>query len=406
MTKLRATLPFVISNSFSLLGNSIAGVVLPLVLLAKTGDALAAGTLAIVCAVPQVLAGVFGGALLDRMNRRDLSVVSDIISAASIAALPIIDATVGLSFGWFVLCGIVGAVGDIPGMTARDTLLPAVVKHDGLELQKFMGVAQSVENLVVIVGPAVASMGMGLLGSANTLWLTAAMSTIAAVVTLFVPRAVGVPGKAEKAEDSGKGLVKTAVASTKEGVRVLFVSHPVLRASVVLGMLIVIVMGSYQGMVLPVFFTQENAPTLLGYVLSAMSVGALIGSLVYAKCAYALKRRTWYVISFAGMAFGVAALGSLWSYEVLLLGAALLGLASGPVSALFGFFVYGLIPDEHRGAALGTQNSLLLVVTPVAVFATSIVIEIVGVGTTSFVLAAAWLALTVYALVMKAMREI
>ena len=90
----------------------------------------------------------------------------------------------------------------------------------------------------------------------------------------------------------------------------------------------------------------------------------------------------------------------------LLIGAALLGLASGPVSALFGYFVYGLIPDEHRGAALGTQNSLLLVVTPVAVFATSIVIEIIGVGTTSLVLAAAWLALTVYALAMKAMREI
>lgn len=406
MRKLRATLPFVASNSFSLLGNSISSVVLPLVLLAKTGDALAAGTLAIICAIPQVLAGVFGGALLDRFNRRDLSVVSDLISAASIAALPIIDATVGLSFGRFVLCGVVGAVGDIPGMTARDTLLPSVVEHDGLELQKFMGVAQSVDNLVVIVGPAVASLGMGLLGSTNTLWLTAGMSLAAAAVTLFVPRAVGVPPKAGAGRRGEAGLVRTAVESTKEGVRVLFASDAVLRASVVLGMLIVIVMGSYQGMVLPVFFTQENAPTLLGYVLSAMSIGALAGSLLYAKCAYALKRRTWYVISFAGMAFGVAALGSLWSYEVLLIGAALLGLASGPVSALFGYFVYGLIPDEHRGAALGTQNSLLLVVTPVAVFATSIVIEIIGVGTTSLVLAAAWLALTVYALAMKAMREI
>ena len=58
MRKLRATLPFVASNSFSLLGNSISSVVLPLVLLAKTGDALAAGTLAIICAIPQVLAGV------------------------------------------------------------------------------------------------------------------------------------------------------------------------------------------------------------------------------------------------------------------------------------------------------------------------------------------------------------
>lgn len=404
MGKLRATLPFVASSSFSLLGNSIAGVVLPLVLLAKTGDALAAGTLAIVCALPQVLAGVFGGALLDRFNRRDLSVLSDLISAASIAALPIIDMTVGLSFGWFVVCGIIGAIGDIPGMTARDTLLPAVIEHDGLDLQRFMGVSQSIDNLVVIVGPAVASMGMGFLGAANTLWLTAALSFVAAMTTLFVPRAVGIPPKADR--PSGAGFVRTAMQSTKEGVRVLFKSDAVLRASVVLGMLIVIVMGSYQGMVLPVFFTQENAPTLLGYVLSAMSVGALVGSLGYAKFAYAMKRHTWYVVSFVGMAIGIAALGSLASYGVILAGAAMLGLFSGPVSALFGYFVYGLIPDEHRGAALGTQNSMLLVVAPVAVFATSIVIEIVGVSTTSFVLALGWLLLTVYALAMKAMREI
>ncbi|MFQ9741137.1 MAG: MFS transporter [Slackia sp.] len=404
MRKLRATLPFVASSSFSLLGNSIAGVVLPLVLLAKTGDALAAGALAIICAIPQVLAGVFGGALLDRFNRRDLSVVSDLISAASIAALPIIDATVGLSFGWFVVCGIVGAVGDIPGMTARDTLLPTVIEHDKLDLQRFMGVSQSIDNLVVIVGPAIASMGMGFLGAANTLWLTAALSFVAAMITLFVPRAVGIPPKAGHIQ--GAGLVRTAVQSTKEGMRVLFKSDAVLRASVVLGMLIVIVMGSYQGMVLPVFFTQENAPTLLGYVLSAMSVGALVGSLGYAKFAYAMKRRTWYAVSFVGMAIGVAALGSLASYGVILAGAAMLGLFSGPVSALFGYFVYGLIPDEHRGAALGTQNSMLLVVAPIAVFATSIVIEIVGVGMTSLVLALGWILLTVYALAMKAMREI
>ncbi|WP_276685305.1 MFS transporter [Slackia piriformis] len=404
MRKLRATLPFVASSSFSLLGNSIAGVVLPLVLLAKTGDALAAGALAIICAIPQVLAGVFGGALLDRFNRRDLSVVSDLISAASIAALPIIDATVGLSFGWFVVCGIVGAVGDIPGMTARDTLLPTVIEHDKLDLQRFMGVSQSIDNLVVIVGPAIASMGMGFLGAANTLWLTAALSFVAAMTTLFVPRAVGIPPKAGHIQ--GAGLVRTAVQSTKEGMRVLFKSDAVLRASVVLGMLIVIVMGSYQGMVLPVFFTQENAPTLLGYVLSAMSVGALVGSLGYAKFAYAMKRRTWYAVSFVGMAIGVAALGSLASYGVILAGAAMLGLFSGPVSALFGYFVYGLIPDEHRGAALGTQNSMLLVVAPIAVFATSIVIEIVGVGMTSLVLALGWILLTVYALAMKAMREI
>ncbi|MDO4442685.1 MAG: MFS transporter [Slackia sp.] len=406
MTKLRATAPFVASNVFSLMGNSIAGVALPLVLLAKTGDALAAGTLAIICAVPQVLAGVFGGALLDRLNRRDLSVASDVISAASIAALPLIDATVGLSFGWFVALGIIGAVGDIPGMTARDTLLPAVVEHDGVDLQRFMGVAQSIDGLVVIVGPAVASVSMGFLGPTNALWLTAGFSVAAAATTLLVPRAAGVPARTGRSSNDGASLARRAAASTKEGMRVLFKSNAVLRASVVLGLLIVIVMGSYQGMVLPVFFTQENAPALLGYVLSAMSVGSLAGSLIYARFAHALKRRTWYVLSFVGMALGMAALGPLASHGIVLAGAAFLGFSSGFASPLFGYFMYGLIPDEHRGAAFGTQNSLMLVVAPAAVFSSSLAIEAIGVRAASLVLTAAWLALTVYALATKAMRDI
>lgn len=128
------TLRFALSSALSLLGNSVAAVVLPLVLLARTGDALAAGTLALVCAVPQMLVGLLGGALLDRVNRRNVSIVSDLVSAASVALLPIVDMVWGLSFGWFVALGLLGAIGDIPGMTARDTLLPAVVSRDGIDL--------------------------------------------------------------------------------------------------------------------------------------------------------------------------------------------------------------------------------------------------------------------------------
>lgn len=124
-----------------------------------------------------MIAGVFGGALLDRFNRRDVSIISDVISAASIAGLPVIEMTVGLTFEWFVVCGVIGAVGDIPGMTARDTLLPAVIDNDKLNLQRFLGVSQSIESLTVIIGPALAALGMSLLGNANTLWLTSALSS-------------------------------------------------------------------------------------------------------------------------------------------------------------------------------------------------------------------------------------
>lgn len=97
------TIRFVCSNALSLLGNSVASVVLPLILLARTGDALAAGSLALICAVPQMLVGLLGGAILDRVNRLNVSIVSDIVSATSVALLPVVDMIWGLDFGWFVV---------------------------------------------------------------------------------------------------------------------------------------------------------------------------------------------------------------------------------------------------------------------------------------------------------------
>ena len=78
MTRYGTSIRFLVSNALSLLGNSVAGIALPLIVLATTGDALAAGTLALVCAIPQVMFGVLGGAVLDRFNRRNVSIVSDV----------------------------------------------------------------------------------------------------------------------------------------------------------------------------------------------------------------------------------------------------------------------------------------------------------------------------------------
>ena len=404
------TLRFVLSSALSLLGNSVAAVVLPLILLARTGDALAAGTLALVCAVPQMLVGLLGGALLDRVNRRNVSVVSDLVSAASIALLPIVDMVWGLSFGWFVVLGLLGAIGDIPGMTARDTLLPAVVRRDGIDLQRFLGVSQSLESLVTIVGPALAAVLIGFAGDASALWVTAALSCAAALVTLTLTRSVGRTGNEEKtfgrtADSRSQGIVAAARASLRDGVRVLFKSDKLLRASMLLSFGIIMVMGSFQGLVLPVHFTEIGRPELLGYVLSAMSAGLLVGSLGYTALALRLRRRTWFTLSLLGMAAGVAVMGLLPGYPVLLAGAVVLGISAGPASALLGFFAFDRIPEANRGSALGTQNALVLVVAPVAVFLTSTVVEAAGAAVGALVLVGCWLAVTVWALGARSLRK-
>ena len=89
-----------------------------------------------------------------------------------------------------------------------------------------------------------------------------------------------------------------------------------------------------------------------------------------------------------------------------MLGALILGVSAGPASALLGFFMLDRIPEESRGSALGTQNSLLLVAAPVAVFATSVAVDTLGTSTAAVVLVGCWIAITALALVARGMRNL
>ncbi len=403
------TIRFLVSNALSLLGNSIAGVALPLILLATTGDALAAGTLALICAVPQMIIGIVGGAALDRFNRRTISIISDIVSAASVALIPVVDMIWGLNFWWFVAFGLLGSVGDIPGMTARDALLPEVVERDGVDLQRFMGLSQSLDSLTTIIGPALAALFIGLVGGVPSLWFTAALSFLAALATATIPRAVGAVRTTASAggdAEIAQGIASSALGALRTGVRVLFRTDGVLTVSTLLTFGIVMVMGSFQGLVLPVHFTDSGHPELLGYVLSTMSLGLLASSLAYAALAPRLSRRSWYVLSLFGMLIGVAILGALPAYPLMLLGALVLGMSAGPASALMGFFMLDRIPEQSRGSALGTQNSLLLVAAPVAVFATSVGVSALGTSVAAVVLVGCWIAITAFALIARGMRHL
>ncbi|WP_417332804.1 MFS transporter [Gordonibacter urolithinfaciens] len=398
---------YIVSGGASLMGNSVAGVVMPLVLLSRTGDVLAAGCLALICAVPQVLAGIVGGALLDRLNRRDVAVASDLVSAACVAALPVVDAVAGLSFGWFVLFGVLGAVGDVPGMTARDTLLPAVAERDRRDLQSFVGVQQTVESVVTVVGPAFAAIAMGAFGPINALWITSGLSVLAVLAMLTVPRGVGgahLPSRGKKR--APRPLLREALRDAGRGFSLLVRGDRLLLSSVALALLLVMAVGGFQGLVLPAYYSSMGTPELVGFVTSACSLGTLVGSLVYTRFALDLSRRLWYVLSFLGMSCGIAVIGLLPDLPLMIAGAAVLGFSAGPLAALLNFFVFDSVPEADRGSVLGTQNALYLAASPASMFLCSAMVTAFGLRAASLLLIASWTALAVFALSMKTMRRI
>ena len=416
-----AVLRYLLSDALSLVGNSIAGVVLPLVLLARTGDVLAAGSLALICSVPQFVCGVVGGAVLDRVNRRTVSVVADLISAASCALLPVVDEVWGLSFGWFVALGLLGAVGDVPGMSARDALLPSVCEREGADLQRFVGASQSLGALVNIVGPAVAALLIGFMDDVDALWVTAAFSCAAALVTLTLPRSVGEVSSsgadaaacdaaacdaAASVASGNPGMLAAAKSVLVDGLSALFATDSLLRASTLLSFGITMVMGSLQGIVLPAYFTQLGQPEAVGYVVSAMGAGLLVGSTAYTALAHVMSRRRWLVVSLLGMAASVCVLGQFPALPVLLAAASVLGLFAGPASALLGFFAFDRVPDDRRGSAMGTLNALYLVVAPAGAFVGSVLISTAQIGGAGVVLTGAWVAVTTLALIARPLRRL
>lgn len=401
---------YLASYTLSLLGNSIAAVVFPLIVLQLTGSLLSTGILVASTAIPAFLAGLFAGVVIDRINRRTSSVVADLISAASIAALPVVDLITGLDLGWFILFGIIGAFGDVPGMTARDAMLPAILRHSTLTAERLIGLRESLAALVIIAGPAAAGTLMVLFEGSTVLWITAATSLAAALLTLLIPRGVGalLPPQPHEQPDADAPSVRapSVWAQLLAGWQVLFRSNRTLRAVTMLSLAMVAVLTALQGMLLPAHFAFIAQPGLLGFVLTAIAAGTLVGGGLYAAVGARGRRRRWFAVGLIGTVAGIGVVAVLPALPVLFAGAFLFGLSSGLFGSLIGVLMLEGIPERMRGRIMGTQNSLMMLAAPIGMVAVALVGEQFGLRMAGTFAAAVWLVAAVLALVAPALRTL
>ena len=391
---------YLASYALSMLGNSIAAIALPLLVLQSTGSLLSTGVLAASTALPAFLVGLVAGVVIDRINRRTSSIVADLISAGSIAALPIIDLVTGLDLGWFLLFGIIGALGDVPGLTAREALLPAIVRHSSLSAERLVGIREGIAALVMIIGPAAAGNLIAFLDGSAVLWITAATSLGAALLTLLIPREVGALATAERDDPS------SAWGQLRQGWHVLLRGNPFLRAVTLLNLVLIAVVASLQGILLPAHFTLVGEPALLGFVLTFLALGTLVGAGLYAALATRGARRPWFVVGLLGTVVGLTAIAILPPSAVIFAGAFVLGLSSGLFSSLLGVLMLEAIPERMRGRIMGTQNSLMMLAAPAGMVLVAVVGDRFTLGAAGILLAVVWAIAAVAALCVRSLRNL
>lgn len=393
-------IPFYLTSfGVSLMGNSITAIALPLLVLFTTGSPLGAGAVAIAAAVPSAAAGLLMGSLIDRINRRTAAILSDVISAVALLVLPIVDLTVGLNLGWFIAVAILNSFGDVPGITAREAMLPSVAAAARVEPSRLIGLRESLAGVALLIGPGIAGLLVAALEPVMVMWITSGIAALAALLSLGIPRRASVLPQ----EDDEKTPAQQPASSVFDGLRTIFV-NPLLRTLVLLNLALAVVLAATQGMVIPVHFAFQDQAQYVGFVLSALAAGLLVGGGLFAAFGERLSRRVWFIVGVLFIAAGftcIAILGPVWS---IFAGAAIVGLGGGSMNAVVGLTFVESIDDGQRGKVLGAQNALITLVPAAGIGGASVLIEVGSLQVTTVVLAGLWVVSAVACLLSPEIR--
>ena len=157
-----------IAYAASVTGNMIASIALPWFILELTGNAAQTAIVAFVSTVPLIVGTFFGGVYIDRVGRRHASIVADIASGVSVAAIPIVYTLIGIQFWQLLVLVLIGALLDAPGITARESLLPEVARLARVPLQRLNAITETIQGVSALIGPAIAGFLMATSGAVNS----------------------------------------------------------------------------------------------------------------------------------------------------------------------------------------------------------------------------------------------
>ena len=334
-------------------GNGITIVAFPWLVLQRNGSALDASIVAMAGTLPLLIATLIAGAAVDYLGRRRVSMISDLLSALSVAAVPTLALTFGVDAVNVAVLAVLAALGaffDPAGMTARETMLPEAAGRAGWTLDHANSVYEAVFNLAYIVGPGIGGLLIATIGGINTMWVTAgAFCCSILAISILRLEGAGTPDRSMLTEGVLAGIV--------EGLR--FVWHtPVLRTLAIVDLVATGLYMPMESVVFPKYFTDRNEPTELGWVLMALSIGGLLGALGYAVLSKYMSRRATMLTAVITLGVAMTVIAFLPPLPLILVLCASGGFVYGPIAPIYNYVMQTTAPQHLRGRVVGVMGSL------------------------------------------------
>jgi len=381
--------------------NGISIVAFPWLVLQRTGSAVDASVVAGAATLPLLFATLLSGTAVDFLGRRQIAMLSDAMSALSVAAIPVLALTAGIeAVNTAVLAGLaaLGAFFDPAGMTARLSMLPEAAERAGWTLDHTNSVYEASFNLGYITGPGIGGLLIATLGGVETMWVTAGAFGIS-IAAMAMVRLAGADRPAPDQRPDG------VVSGLLEGLRFVW-RNRVLRT---LGLIDLAATGLYlpmESVLFPKYFTDRNEPAQLGWVMMALSLGGLVGALSWTVLSRFASRRA--TVLTAVLTYGAAsvAIAFLPPLPVILALVAVVGLVYGPIGPIYNSVMQTRTPAHLRGRVVGVMTSMAYAAGPVGFMLAGPLVDTFGLKAAFLALAAPILVIGLVCPLIPALREL
>lgn len=387
-----AAVALLAGQGLSGLGDMLAGIALPWFVLQETGSPALTALTGFASLVPLVVGGVVGGAVVDRFGFRPVSIGADLASGLTVAIIPILGLAGALEIWHVIVLAFLGSMLDIPGSTARQSVLPALAEMGSIRLERLNAAAETIRRLTHLAGPPLAGLLIVLVGPTAVLWLDVVSFAISALLVIgLVP-----PIRAEVEDDVQHWLTRVREGFT-------FLAHdPLLRSLILIIGAVNVLMNPIFLVVLPVYADATTGRAVdLGLLIGAFGVGSVIAAVSYGAFAARLPRPILLRAGLIVTAVPVWVLSTVPPVPVAMAAMLVVGLAVGAIGPLILTVLGERTPIALRGRVFGTYATLVNGAIPFGVLVTGLLLEWVPLGVAVATIASLYSAVAVVALVVR-----
>jgi MFS family permease len=337
-----------------------------------TDSALALGLVSGAAGLFILVFSLYGGVITDRVDKRNLLIVTQTITGAATLVIAILISTGAIALWHLVLASVVNGTVLAFNLPVRQAIIPELVEQK--QIMNAVALGSGAMNLTRVVAPAMGGVLAGAMGIDAVYYLMVGCHVVAAALMLKVP-SLGAPVR------KSNGSFHTEIREGLHYVR----SSPALLA--LLAMAVVpIVFGLPYQMLMPIFAVDilDVGPSGLGYLMAAVGIGALVGSIFVASLGD--YRRKGLLLVLSSVLFGafLVAFANSSSYHLSLLLLLGVGVANSGYMATNNTLLQVNVEDGMRGRVM-SMYMMTIGLFPLAVLPASAIAETSGAALPVFV---------------------